>query len=83
MSSKAAPMSAMEELHNLVAEALKEGVQEKDPKLLAEAIKFLKNNGIEAARDSNKSAVSRLAAQVDAIMRDEDPDYDGPAIGNA
>lgn len=83
MSSKAASLSAMEELHNAVAQALKEGIAERDPKMLAEAIKFLKNNGIEAARDTNKGAISRLADQVSQIMASEDPDYEGQPIGRA
>lgn len=83
MSSKAASLSAMEELHNAVAQALKEGIAERDPKMLAEAIKFLKNNGIEAARDTNKGAISRLADQVSQIMAAEDPDYEGHPIGRA
>lgn len=83
MSSKAASLSAMEELHNAVAQALKEGIAERDPKMLAEAIKFLKNNGIEAARDTNKGAISRLADQVSQIMASEDPDYEGHPIGRA
>jgi DNA topoisomerase IA len=83
MSSKAASLSAMEELHNAVAQALKEGIAERDPKMLAEAIKFLKNNGIEAARDTNKGAISRLADQVSQIMAAEDPDYEGQPIGRA
>jgi hypothetical protein len=83
MSSKAASLSAMEELHNAVAQALKEGIAERDPKMLAEAIKFLKNNGIEAARDTNKGAISRLADQVSQIMASEDPDYEGRPIGRA
>ena len=83
MSSKAASLSAMEELHNAVAQALKEGIAERDPKMLAEAIKFLKNNGIEAARDTNKGVISRLADQVSQIMAAEDPDYEGQPIGRA
>jgi hypothetical protein len=73
----------MEELHSAVAEALKEGVTAKNPRAIAEAIKFLKNNGIEAARDANNSAVSRLADQVNRIMaEDAGDDYDRP-VGNA
>lgn len=82
MSSKSAPMSAMEELHSAVAEVLAEGVKEKDLKFIVEAIKFLKNNGIEAARDTNNGAISRLAAQVSQIMSEEDDLYSRPA-GNA
>lgn len=39
---------AMDSLHALVAKMLAEGVAEGDPKAIASAIQFLKNNGIDA-----------------------------------
>lgn len=72
--SKAAKMTALEELHALVAEALTEGVRERDPKILAEAIKFLKGNGVEPARDVDNSALNALRDQVNSITADLAPD---------
>jgi hypothetical protein len=72
--SKAANMTTLEVLHALVAEALTEGVRERDPKILAEAIKFLKGNGVEPARDVDNSALNALRDQVNAITADLAPD---------
>lgn len=72
--SKAANMTTLEVLHALVAEALTEGVRERDPKMLAEAIKFLKGNGVEPARDVDNSALNALRDQVNAITADLAPD---------
>jgi hypothetical protein len=67
-------MTTLEVLHALVAEALTEGVRERDPKILAEAIKFLKGNGVEPARDVDNSALNALRDQVNAITADLAPD---------
>ncbi len=72
--SKAANMTTLEVLHALVAEALTEGVRERDPKILAEAIKFLKGNGVEPARDVDNSTLNALRDQVNAITADLAPD---------
>lgn len=72
--SKAAKMTALEELHDLVAKKLTEQVKEGDLKAISEAIKFLKGNGVEPARDVDNSALNALAEQVKAISADLSPD---------
>lgn len=74
--SKAANMTALEELHALVAEQLKSLVTEGDPRALATAIKFLKDNGIEPARDVDNSALRALSEAVGKIDMRNDPDAD-------
>lgn len=74
--SKAANMTALEELHALVAEQLKSLVSEGDPRALATAIKFLKDNGIEPARDVDNSALRALSEAVSKIDMQNDPDAD-------
>ena len=74
--SKAANMTALEELHALVADQLKSLVSEGDPRALATAIKFLKDNGIEPARDVDNSALRALSEAVSKIDMQNDPDAD-------
>lgn len=64
--SKAASMGSLEGLHALVAEVLTEQLkgQEVTPQVLAQAIKFLKDNNIEPAKDVDNSALDALTEQV-------------------
>ena len=65
--SKAASMGSLEGLHSLVAKVLTdqlENVEEVTPQLLAQAIKFLKDNNIEPAKDVDNSALDALTEQV-------------------
>ena len=71
--SKAANMTALEELHAEVTKQLTEMVKGGDLKAIAEAIKMLKNNGVEPARDVENSAIRRLSEQISQINAD-DPD---------
>jgi len=74
--SQAGKMTDLEVLHKLVTDALTEGVKEKDFKAIQEAIKFLKQNGIEPARDANNSALRALSEAVSQIDLENDPDAD-------
>ena len=71
--SKAANMTALEELHKEVTEQLTLMVKSGDLKAISEAIKMLKNNGVEPARDVENSAIRRLSEQIAQINAD-DPD---------
>lgn len=64
--SKAAKTEDMEVLHALVARVLSEQLKgdEVTPAMLSTAIKFLKDNGIEAAKGSNNKALNDLASRV-------------------
>jgi len=74
--SKSATMDALELLHSQVAkvltEQLKESSTEITPQTLAQAIKFLKDNRIEAAKDADHSALNSLAEQVRRFQSGED-----------
>lgn len=73
----------LEALHSLVAKVLKDELtaERRDddgnkepvsPQLLAQAIKFLKDNGIEPAKDVNNAALDALAQEVkDALGNPE------------
>lgn len=74
--SQAGKMTDLEVLHKLVTDALTEGVKGKDFKAIQEAIKFLKQNGIEPARDANNSALRALSEAVSQIDLENDPDAD-------
>ena len=74
--SQAGKMTDLEVLHKLVTDALTEGVKEKDFKAIQEAIKFLKQNGIEPARDANNSALRALSEAMSQIDLENDPDAD-------
>lgn len=74
--SQAGKMTDLEALHKLVTDALTEGVKAKDFKAIQEAIKFLKQNGIEPARDVNNSALRALSEAVSQIDLENDPDAD-------
>lgn len=67
-------MTALEELHAEVTKQLTKAVQEGDLKAIAEAIKFLKGNGVEPARDVDNSALNALREQVNSITADLSPD---------
>ena len=65
--SKAANMKVLEELHAAVAKVLKDALSEAEeasPQMLAQAIKFLKDNGVEPAKDIDNSALDELARKV-------------------
>jgi len=72
--SKAAKVDYLEQLHKTVAETLTSAIKGEDvsPQLLAQAIKFLKDNGIEPARDADTSVLDQLAQKVSEIVTDED-----------
>lgn len=72
--SKAANQNYLEELHKIVAETLTEqlGGDDVSPQLIAQAIKFLKDNGIEPARDVDNSALDALRDKVKKINSGED-----------
>lgn len=72
--SKAANMTALEELHAEVTKQLTDLVKQGDMKAIAEAIKMLKNNGVEPARDVENSAIRKLSEQIAAINASGDPD---------
>lgn len=74
--SQAGKMTDLEVLHKLVTDALTEGVKDGDFKAIQEAIKFLKQNGIEPARDANNSALRALSEAVSQIDLENDPDAD-------
>jgi hypothetical protein len=77
--SKAANVNYLEALHKIVAEALttaiteatKEDAEPVSPQLLAQALKFLKDNGIEPARDADNSALDKLALEVGKVTSGE------------
>lgn len=82
--SKAASTLALELLHAKVAEVITKGlegsvdpvtgvVEPPSPQLIAQAIKYLKDNGIEAAKGSNNKALNDLADKVSKLDPD-DPD---------
>lgn len=72
--SKAASLGALEGLHALVAETLKAqlaNAEEVTPQMLAQAIKFLKDNNIEPAKDVDNSALDALSEQVKKFQSGE------------
>lgn len=74
--SKAATMGALEGLHAAVAEVLTDQISGEDvtPQMLAQAIKFLKDNNIEPAKDVDNSALDALSEQVKKFQKgDADP----------
>lgn len=62
-------------LHGLVADVLMARLQtdEVSPQLLAQAIKFLKDNGIEAGPDNDQ--MNDIARQVQLVQDELDEDY--------
>lgn len=71
--SKAAPSELMELLHNKVAQELLERIQRGEATAadISNAIKFLKDNGIEARADRNP-ALNSLARQFPVFDQDAD-----------
>lgn len=72
--SKAAKMDVLEELHAAVAKTLKTALEDPStvsPQMLAQAIKFLKENGVEPAQDVDHSALDALADQVSKFTSGE------------
>lgn len=73
--SKAAKMDALEELHALTAKVLTKALSdEASPQMLAQAIKFLKDNGIEPAKDADNAALQALSNRIAEIATSGDPD---------
>ena len=73
--SKAAKMDALEALHALTANVLKVALSDDpSPQMLAQAIKFLKDNGVEPARDTNNKELQELASSIERIVAGGDPD---------
>lgn len=73
--SKAASMDVLEQLHAAVAKTLTDalsGAEEVSPQMLAQAIKFLKENGVEPAKDVDNSALDALSEQVSKFVSGED-----------
>lgn len=79
--SKSATEDALQALHKLVADTLVSEIRAvhtddegkpkpKSPQLLAQAIKFLKDNGIEPAKDVQNEALDRLSKEVDDVLKD-------------
>jgi hypothetical protein len=71
--SKAASMGALEKLHATVAKVLNDELEagEVSPQMLAQAIKFLKDNGIEPARDVENKALTALADKIGSLSPEE------------
>lgn len=71
--SKAASMGALEELHATVAKVLNDELKEGDvsPQMLAQAIKFLKDNNIEPARDVENAALKKLSDTISNLTPEE------------
>lgn len=71
--SKAAKAEELEALHAVVAQVLREQLtgEEVSPAMIAQAIKFLKDNGIEAAKGSNNKALNELADKVSRLSEDD------------
>lgn len=74
--SKAAKMDALETLHAAVAEVLEVQLKGDDvsPQMIAQAIKFLKDNGVEPAKDADTSALDKLQDQVQKFAEGEEDD---------
>lgn len=73
--SKAASSDALELLHAAVAKTLTDAISGDEtvsPQMLAQAIKFLKDNGIEPAKDVDHSALDKLSEQVSKFTSGED-----------
>ncbi|MCH2199781.1 MAG: hypothetical protein MK081_13465 [Flavobacteriales bacterium] len=74
--SKAASMNILEELHASVAKKLKEIIKgDPSPQDLAQAIKFLKDNNIEPARDVENSALKALADEIGQLAPEQAGEY--------
>ena len=70
--SKAAKVTYLETLHKLVAETITASLkgEEVSAPMIAQAIKFLKDNGIEPARDADNTALNTLVDAVNKIASD-------------
>jgi hypothetical protein len=73
--SNAAKMDILELLHAEVAKTLRDALKdEPSPQMLAQAIKFLKDNGVEPARDADNAALKALSDEIDQIASSGDAD---------
>ena len=82
--SKAAKVDFLEQLHAAVARVLTDAMSGEideegnerppSPQMIAQAIKFLKDNGVEPARDADHSALNKLQEQVSKIANADDED---------
>lgn len=74
--SKAAKLDALEVLHSAVADVLKTQLMEDDvsPQMIAQAIKFLKDNGVEPAKDADTSALDALQSRVQKFTEGAEDD---------
>ena len=75
--SKAAARSLMEELHSMTAEAMIAELREgnRSPQFLSAILKFLKDNGIEAARDVDNSKARELLQELNNLDDDGIADF--------
>jgi hypothetical protein len=72
--SNSASEKLLQELHALTAKVLKNALNdEPTAAMLGQAIKFLKDNGIEPARDADNTALQALADQIGQIAVSGDP----------
>lgn len=71
--SNAAKMDFLELLHQKTAKVLLDALgDEPSPQMLAQAIKFLKDNGVEPARDADNTALRALSDEIDQITSSGD-----------
>jgi len=71
--SKAAKLDALEALHAQIAEVIRKALEDDpSPQMIAQGLKFLKDNGIEPARDADNKALSALSDKIAAISNDTD-----------
>lgn len=86
--SKAANMEVLEALHAKLAEVITEGLngttdedgnlKPPSPALITAALKFLKDNGVEAAKGSNNAALAALADR----LKNLDPVQEAETVMN-
>lgn len=71
--SASANMKSLEGLHALVAEVLTNALKSEEvvPAVIAQAIKFLKDNGVEPAKDVDNSVLNELSDAVQSFMDGE------------
>lgn len=71
--SKAAKLDTLEALHAKVAEVITKALDDDpSPQMIAQGLKFLKDNGIEPARDADNQALTALSERIAAFSQDDD-----------